>query len=222
MLAHDKLCHHGIIQEIRSRFLNCLPHEQREDRIYGWNVCWGLRSSCMSGRSLWPRDSSCRSTEKPGCLGKPSECNRWCTESIEMLLVSSVLYMQEQWMWIRSEAGAYPHDTLAWQILSRNWTDKHTWSYKMLGVWSTLSGDDAKHLEEVIIGKTQTWVGRFRNKPLPHHLAWMLYCNQLWSGLCYGLGTLATQTSIIKSGLHFLEFEMLPSLGVNWHVKREW
>jgi hypothetical protein len=90
---------------------------------------------------------------------------------------------------------------------------------KMLGVLSTLTGDDAKHLEEVIIEKTRTWVGRLRNSPLPHPLAWMAYHNQLWPGLCNGLVTLATQMCIWKSALHSLEFKMLPSLGVNRHVK---
>ncbi len=86
---------------------------------------------------------------------------------------------------------------------------------KMLGVWSTPSGDDAKHLEEVIIGKTCTWVGRLKNCPLAHHFAWMAYRHQLWSGLWFGLRTLATHTRTMRSVLHSLEFEMLPLLGVN-------
>ena len=92
----------------------------------------------------------------------------------------------------------------------------------MLGVWSTPSGDDAKHLEEVIIGKTPTWVGRVKNCPPAHHLAWMAYQHQLWSGLWFGLGTLATCTSTMRSVLHSLKFEMLPLLGVNRHVKTKW
>jgi hypothetical protein len=92
----------------------------------------------------------------------------------------------------------------------------------MLGVWSTPSRDDAKHLEEVIIGKTRTWVGRLKNCPLAHHLAWMAYQHQLWSGLWFSLGTLATRISTMRSVLHSPEFEMLPLLGVNQHIKMEW
>jgi hypothetical protein len=92
----------------------------------------------------------------------------------------------------------------------------------MLGVWSTPSGDDAKHLEEVIIRKIRTWVGRLKNCPLAHHLAWMAHRHQLWSGLLFDLGTLATCTSTMRSVVHSLEFEMLPLLGVNRHVKTEW
>ncbi len=92
----------------------------------------------------------------------------------------------------------------------------------MLGVWSTFSGDDAKHLEEVIIEKACTWVGRLNNCPLAHHLAWMAYQHQLWSGLRFSLGTLATPTSTMQSVLQSLKFEMLSLLGVNQHVKIEW
>ncbi len=46
---------------------------------------------------------------------------------------------------------------------------------KMLGVWSSPTGLDTKHLQEVVFGKTSNWVGRLKNAHLPVHLAWKAY-----------------------------------------------
>jgi hypothetical protein len=93
---------------------------------------------------------------------------------------------------------------------------------KMLGVWSSPTGSDEKHLQEVILGKTSKWVGRLKNAQLPVHLAWKAYRYQLWPSIRYGLGTLATPRTDIEGLLHKLEFAMLSHLGVNQHVKMEW
>ena len=93
---------------------------------------------------------------------------------------------------------------------------------KMLGVWSTPTGSDEKHLQEVILGKTSKWVGRLKNAQLPVHLAWKAYRYQLWPSIKYGLGTLATTRTVMDRLLHKLEFAMLSHLGVNQHVKTEW
>jgi hypothetical protein len=50
---------------------------------------------------------------------------------------------------------------------------------KMLGVWSTPSGDDTRHLKECIIAKTRTWMEQIKNSPLPTHLVWQAYWYQL-------------------------------------------
>jgi hypothetical protein len=93
---------------------------------------------------------------------------------------------------------------------------------KMLGVWSTPSGNDTRHLEECIIAKTRTWMEQIKNSTLPTHLVWRVYRYQLWPRLRYGLGTLATRNAATSSLLHGLEFEMVSSMGVNKHVKVEW
>jgi hypothetical protein len=93
---------------------------------------------------------------------------------------------------------------------------------KMLGVWSSPTGSDTKHLQEVVLGKMSKWVGRLKNAHLPVHLAWKAYRHQLWPSIRYGIGTLATSRKDIKDLLHKLEFEMLSYLGVNQHVKTEW
>jgi hypothetical protein len=50
---------------------------------------------------------------------------------------------------------------------------------KMLGIWSTPSGNDTRHLEECIIAKTRTWMERIKNSTLPTHLVWRAYRYQL-------------------------------------------
>jgi hypothetical protein len=42
---------------------------------------------------------------------------------------------------------------------------------KMLGVWSSPTGLDTKHLQEVILNKTSKWVGKLKNAQLPTCLA---------------------------------------------------
>ena len=37
---------------------------------------------------------------------------------------------------------------------------------KSSGVWSAIDGDDSKHIEENITGKTASWVNRMRNAHL--------------------------------------------------------
>ncbi len=95
-------------------------------------------------------------------------------------------------------------------------------SKKMLGVWSSPDGSDAKHLQEVVVGKTKTWVNCLWNANLPTHLAWKAYRFQLGQGIRYGVSTLANHSKEIEDILHSLEFEMISFLGVNHHLKTEW
>ncbi len=95
-------------------------------------------------------------------------------------------------------------------------------SKKMLGVWLSPDGLDAKHLQEVVVGKTRTWVNQLQNANLPIYLAWKAYKFQLGPVICYGISTLANRSKEIEVILHGLEFEMLSCLGVNRHVKTEW
>jgi hypothetical protein len=50
-------------------------------------------------------------------------------------------------------------------------------SKKMWGVWSSPDGSDAKHLQEVVVRKSSTWVNHLQNFNLPIHLAWKAYSN---------------------------------------------
>jgi hypothetical protein len=92
----------------------------------------------------------------------------------------------------------------------------------MLGVWSSPTGSNTTHLQEVVLGKTSKWVGRLKNAHLPTYLAWKAYQFQLWPSIRYGIATLATPRIEIEDILHKLEFEMLSYPGINQHLKTEW
>jgi hypothetical protein len=66
-----------------------------------------------------------------------------------------------------------------------------TTAKKALGVWSTVSGNDDKHLEENVTGRVGSWINRMRNGHLPARLGWMAYRFKLWPGIQYELATLA-------------------------------
>ena len=94
-------------------------------------------------------------------------------------------------------------------------------SKKMVGVWSSPDGSDGKHLQEVVGGETRTWMNCLRNANLLTHLAWKALRFQLGPTIQYGISNLANRSKEIENILHSLEFEMLPCLGVNQHVKIE-
>ncbi len=93
---------------------------------------------------------------------------------------------------------------------------------KTLGIWSSPDGLDSMHLQEVVVGKVTKWVGCLKNAQLPTHLAWEAYRHQLWSGVKWSLSTLVNSNREIDGILHKLEFEIIPLMGVNRHVKTEW
>jgi hypothetical protein len=98
----------------------------------------------------------------------------------------------------------------------------HNESKKMLGVWSNPTGDDEKHLREAILGRAETWATRVKNSHLSPRLTWKAYRYSLWPALRYGLATLATPLEQINNILHKHEYEILPRLGFNRHIKTEW
>ncbi len=93
---------------------------------------------------------------------------------------------------------------------------------KMLEVWSSPTGSDTKHLQEVVLGKTSKWLGRLKSAHLSTHLAWKAYRFQLWPSISYGVATLATPRKEIEEILCKLKFKMLSCLGVNQLINTEW
>ena len=93
---------------------------------------------------------------------------------------------------------------------------------KMLGVWSCPAGDDSAHLEKVVGEKMKTWIQRTRNGHLPTSYAWKSYLWKLWPGLRYGLATLGTSLVDIEQALVRQQYELLPLLGVNRNIRRQW
>ena len=60
------------------------------------------------------------------------------------------------------------------------------------------------------------------NAHLPATLGWMLYRFKLWSGLRYGIATLATPLATAHTVLEGLEYKMLSFLGVNRNINWGW
>jgi hypothetical protein len=93
---------------------------------------------------------------------------------------------------------------------------------KALGIWSTVSRNDNKHLEKNVTGRVSSWINRMRNGHLPARLGWMAYKFKLWPGIRYGLATLAIPLTAARHVLLQENFHSLLVLGVNGNVKREW
>ena len=85
---------------------------------------------------------------------------------------------------------------------------------KALGVWSTVSGNDDKHLEENVTGRVGSWINRMHNGHLPARLGWMAYRSKLWPGIQYSLATLAIPLTAAQRVLLQENFHSLLLLGV--------
>ncbi len=93
---------------------------------------------------------------------------------------------------------------------------------KALGVWSTVNGDDKRHLLNNITGRFMKWTSKMTNGHLPAWLSWIAYKFKLWPGIRYGLATLAMPLSLAQATLQKENFCILPFMGINWNMKREW
>ncbi len=58
-----------------------------------------------------------------------------------------------------------------------------TTAEKSLGVWSAIDGNDSKHIEENVTGKTRNWINQMRNAHLPVRMGWIAYKFKLWAGI---------------------------------------
>jgi hypothetical protein len=93
---------------------------------------------------------------------------------------------------------------------------------KALSIWSTVSSNDNKHLEENVTGRVGSLISRMHNGHLSTRLGWMAYRFKLWPGIQYGLATLAIPLTAAQCVLLQENFHSLLFLGVNKNVKREW
>lgn len=92
---------------------------------------------------------------------------------------------------------------------------------RTLGVLHAPCGGHTAHLDR-LFSKTERWTNDIKNGHLPSTLAWLSYRRQLWPGLRYGLGTLSNNYDDASTLLNRLEFQMLPLLGVNRHIRKGW
>jgi hypothetical protein len=86
---------------------------------------------------------------------------------------------------------------------------------KPLGVWSTIDGNDAKHISKNIMGRFISWTSKMTNRYLLARLGWITYKFKLWPGIQYGLATLAMPLETAQSILRKENFKILPFLGIN-------
>ena len=93
---------------------------------------------------------------------------------------------------------------------------------KSLGVWSTVDGDDAVQIDQNIRGRTNKWISKMTNGHLSARLGWIAYKFKLWPGIRYGLSTLAMPMETAQKALSKENYLILPFLGINRNVKREW
>jgi hypothetical protein len=93
---------------------------------------------------------------------------------------------------------------------------------KALGVWSTVDGDNNKHLSQNITSHMNKWISKMKNGHLPAWLGWIAYKFKLWPGIKYCLATLAMPLEIAQTASQHKNFHLLSFLGVNRNVKREW
>lgn len=92
---------------------------------------------------------------------------------------------------------------------------------KTLGVYHSPVGDHAHHLSQLNM-KASDWMNKIKNGHLPSAYVLLSYFHQLWPGLRYGLGTLSNSYSAAETCLTKFDYTLLPFIGVNRHIKKEW
>jgi hypothetical protein len=152
---------------------------------------------------------------------------------------------------LNATGGAINPDKSRWIYAGYEWNSDGTWTYanqpelpmdiplpdgspatisqaevstaeKSLGVWSTVDGNDSVHIDQNIKGRTKKWISKMTNGHLSARLGWIAYRFKLWPGIRYGLATLAMPMETAKTALSKENYLMLPFLGINRNVKREW
>ena len=96
-----------------------------------------------------------------------------------------------------------------------------TEAIKTLGVYHSPIGDHTHHLSQ-LSQRALIWLNNIRNGHLPSSYVLMSYYQQLWPGLRYGLGTLSNSLSAAEDCLIKFDYSLLPYIGVNRNIKREW
>ena len=92
---------------------------------------------------------------------------------------------------------------------------------KTLGVFHSPAGDHNHHLRH-LQRRSSEWLNNIRNGHLPSSYVLLSYHQQLWPGLRYGLGTLSNSLLSAKDCLCKFDYHLLPYIGVNRNIKREW
>lgn len=92
---------------------------------------------------------------------------------------------------------------------------------RTLGVFHSPNGDHTHHLSQMR-NRAYKWLNSIRNGHLPASLALMSYHQQLWAGLHFRLGSLSNSYAAAEQCLTKFDFRLLPYIGVNRYIKKEW
>jgi ribonuclease HI len=94
-------------------------------------------------------------------------------------------------------------------------------SDKTLGVYHCPAGGHSEHLKQLRT-RTLEWLAQMKNGRLPPALVWKSYRIQLWARIKYALGTLTNSLEDANSCLNDIDFNLLPLLNVNRHIRTGW
>ena len=92
---------------------------------------------------------------------------------------------------------------------------------RTLGVFHSPVGGNAMHLN-TLVDRIELWIRDIKNGHLSTTQAWLAYLRQLLPGIKYALGTLGNNYKTADDLFRKLEFQLLPLLGVNRHIKKGW
>ena len=92
---------------------------------------------------------------------------------------------------------------------------------KTLGVFHCPAGGHVEHLQH-LRRRTFEWLAQMKNGRLPPALIWKSYRIQLWARLKYALGTLTNSLGDTEGILNDVDFQLLPLLNVNRHIRTGW
>ena len=96
-----------------------------------------------------------------------------------------------------------------------------TESSKELGFFFNPAGDGTHHQTEMK-GKGLTWVDNIRTHPLPTRDAWLSFFLMLMPGMIWGLVVVNMAPEKLDKMMQASYFKVLPFLGVNRHITKEW
>ena len=96
-----------------------------------------------------------------------------------------------------------------------------TESSKELGFFFNPAGDETLHQMEMK-GKGLPWVDNIRTCPLPTRDTWLSFFLTLMPGMTWGLVEVNMALAKLAKMMQALYFKILPSLGVNHHITKEW
>jgi hypothetical protein len=163
MLADVNFPHDECIQERRPRLCTDITYQRYTHQIPWGNLCGQYRLIYNAARHLQHSRTAAHSPSKPGQVGAPTKATGGALNPSKCYWYMAYYVCQNG----QREYGNTVQHRLT--ILLPGGDCKAieqlpvTEEKKMLGVWSSPTGSDTKHLQEVILGKMSKWVGRLKN-----------------------------------------------------------